>query len=226
MVGSVLSTFACINIDAAGVVDDQGLPLAPGPAQGSYWLSDMHQRCWQAGGTQMPVALSIGLLGTLLLLLVMPGAIFWVVIRHRNSLDSPSFLVNFGSLVSDYKPRVAWWEAVNLLLMALLVAVNTFGKAIGAYLNLLCFAGAQLLTVLLQALGRPQRAHRLHWLQTIAYCGVLLVRRLDSVFVCQAMCVGGGLLAMPLPTSRSRHSWETPALEVTRQILSTCSRIP
>lgn len=176
MVAAVLGTFACVPIDSPGAADPYGQPLNPGPALGHYWLSDMHQRCWQPSGTQMRVALSVGLLGALLLVVVLPGVIIWVVQRNRDVLDRPDFLAKFGSLVSDYKPRAAWWEAVNLLMMALLVAANAFGRGLGAYLNLLVFVGVQLVCVLVHTMGRPQLVRRLHWVQTAAYCAVLMVR--------------------------------------------------
>jgi hypothetical protein len=135
----------------------------------------MSQQCWATGGNQTVLALTVGVLGTAVLCVGLPAAIVMVVRRRRDSLDDPRFLRHFASLISDYKPNYAWWEAVNLVLMAMLVAVGTFGKIMGGYLNLLSLAAAQLLSVTVQALWRPQRVRQLHWVQTTAYCGVLLV---------------------------------------------------
>ncbi|KAF6265074.1 hypothetical protein COO60DRAFT_1457264 [Scenedesmus sp. NREL 46B-D3] len=139
--------FACISVD---------VPVAApyvAAAQGSFWLQDPDQLCYQ--GYHRAWALGLGIPLLLLVCGVSPAGLLCLMLRKRQHLGDASFIRRHGLLFLCYKPSCFWWEVTVMAQTAVLIVVGVFGHSIGPLHQIIAFSCLLAVIALLWQYAQP-----------------------------------------------------------------------
>lgn len=143
---AVFGLFACVGLDQAVS------PPYAANAVGDFWVSDMSQHCWQGYHKGLSLGAGLPLLFTLCVLL--PCSVLAFVLRNRSTLYTDA-LRHYFFLYSMYKPAAAYWEAIVIVQLSVLVAISVFGVSLGTYYSCMVLAAALWVVLLVVAQVRP-----------------------------------------------------------------------
>jgi hypothetical protein len=152
---AALGFFSCVRID-----DASAGPYAESAVlnhTAGYWMYNTSQECFT--GWHKVWALALGLPAVLLLCVGVPVGLLCLLLCNRTRTADPAFQESFGFLYRNYRDDRVWWEAVWATQTILLTAIAVFQYTIKAFYSVV------LLSVVMQAVGRPWAETRLHRLQ-------------------------------------------------------------
>lgn len=165
LVYTSLSWFACIPIDRARAND----PGAVCTAARGYWIFDIDQACYTGWHKTYTLALGIPVA---IILLGTPLNILSGFYMHRAKLHTEQFKAIVGFMYHNYKDGFYYWEPINAIEIAIVVAIYCFSYTLGSYYSLLLLNMSFGLFFLLQLAVHPHAYKELHRLQ-LASLGIL-----------------------------------------------------
>lgn len=156
LVYASLSIFACCPIDRPGD------PGAVATAGRGYWVMDIQQPCF--AGWHRTWTLALGLPAALIVL-SMPFQVAGGFLLHKAKLQTDEFKSVVGFMYHNYRPTAFFWEPVNAIELAVVVAVHCFSHTLGPYYSMLLLNISFALFLLLQIACHPHAYKELHQLQ-------------------------------------------------------------
>lgn len=156
LVYSSLSWFACYPIDRAG---DPGALAA---AKYGYWVSDIQQECFSGWHKKWVLAFAVPVAAMVLSLPLQVAGFFYM---NRAKLQTEQFKAVVGFMYHNYQEANYWWEPVNAVELAAVVAVHCFSYSLGPYYSILLLNLSFATFFLLQFALHPHAYEELHRLQ-------------------------------------------------------------
>jgi predicted outer membrane repeat protein len=145
LVALSLSFFTCVPLDSK--MEQQELLSAGSEAHKryavanatyGYWVHDMQQPCWE--GWHRAWALGLGIPCAFVFCIAVPVALGWVLVANKKLMQSPGmFRKCMGFLYHSYRGDKFYWEVINTLQLAVLVAIKVFVHVLRSYYSTLMF---------------------------------------------------------------------------------------
>lgn len=173
LVKASLAFFACVPLD-----DAKKQPYAQYAVlnhTAGYWIYDMSQACFT--GWHIKWALSLGLLGLVVICIGGPLALCCGLWANRTKVGEPEFRAHFGFLYRNFQESKMWWEAVWMAQTILLTIISVFHFTLQAYYSILLLLVMFLLSACLQTVYRPyaiRTLHRIHLTSTMCLAATTL----------------------------------------------------
>ena len=89
------------------------------------WVQQIDQLCFK--GQHLALTLSLGLLGLVFWVALLPFGWLYLIFRLRNSLRTVPTMHKFLFLYHAYRPQFAWWEVARMMFMLLLTSIKVNG---------------------------------------------------------------------------------------------------
>jgi hypothetical protein len=131
-----LEMFACIKLDSPKSASGDPYPqYAIANAIYGYWVSNMHQACWEGWHLHWGVGLGVPLV--LIFCFAIPCCLWLFLWKNSLRLSEPSFRQYASFVYHDYSEKRYYWEVVNTLQIAVTIAISVFSFTLGAYVTCL-----------------------------------------------------------------------------------------
>jgi hypothetical protein len=161
LVYSSLSWFACYPIDQSSTAD----PGAVRTAARGFWVSDIQQPCFEGWHRKWTLAYGVPVL---VIILGTPLNIFGGFYMNRAKLQTEQFKSIVGFMYHNYDTKYYWWEPVNAMEIAVVVAIYCFSYTLGPYYSILLLNISFGFFFLLQMAVRPHAYPELHRMQMVS----------------------------------------------------------
>jgi hypothetical protein len=117
----------------------------------------------------------IAAFGILFYVVLMPIAFAVLVIRNRGNLDRPFFIARYGTIYTDFKPTVPYWESLLMVQKSLMLIPIMFFTGYPEF-QIAAFLLVLFLGLTVQLVVRPFFLERYNRLQTILrWCSCLML---------------------------------------------------
>ena len=119
----------------------------------SYLMADLEESCFDGRHVTYLIFLTIP---QMVVLTVLPLAVFVLLHRNKKHLDQPNFRTRYGLLYKGYTKDREWWEVTVAFRKVIAVAIGTFGTLIGipeVQVGLALFLG--LISIVMHMVGQP-----------------------------------------------------------------------
>jgi predicted outer membrane repeat protein len=142
LVAVSLSFFTCMPLDnergQQGLLSEAYRQYAVANATYGYWVYDMQQPCWE--GWHRAWALGLGIPCVVLFCIAVPVMLAWVLVANRRQIQSAGmFKKCLGFLYHSFRDDKFYWEVINTLQLAVLVAIKVFVHTLRPFYSTLLF---------------------------------------------------------------------------------------